>query len=222
MWAMACWTGVSIAQEPVAPVAPEAPPPVIEPVTYRLDPARSSLYAVVYNDLSAMASRLGHDHTFRPSTFAGTVVWDRDDASACVVDLSFSVSSLWPDPPGLREREGLSASGTVGEDSKPTIVGNLQGKNQLDAANHPQITFHGTSCSGTSGTVTVGGDLTIRGVKKPVEAAMSVTADASSFGATGTFEIRHTDFGFQPFSNLAGALRNQDRIKVVVDVKGAK
>jgi polyisoprenoid-binding protein YceI len=199
-----------------------APPPVVDPVTYRLDPSTSWLYAVVYNDRSAMAARLGHDHGFRPTSFVGTVVWDRDDAGACKVDLSFPVTALWPDGPGLREREGLSADGAVAEGSKDTIVANLQGRGQLDAGRFPTIEFHATSCSGTSGEVTVTGTLSIRGVGKEVVAKMAVAPTDSTFAATGTFRIRHTDFGFQPFSNLGGALRNQDEIKVVVDVKGAR
>jgi polyisoprenoid-binding protein YceI len=198
-----------------------APPAAVDPVTYALDPARSWLYAVVYNDTSAMASRLGHDHAFRPKSFDGSVVWDLDDPAACKVDLSFPVTSLWPDPAGLREREGLSADGAVGEDSKPTIVGNLQGKGQLDASRFPTIEFHGTSCSASTGAVTVAGTLSIRGVPKAVTAVMNVTADKSAFAASGTFRIKHSDFGFAPFSNLAGALRNKDEIKVVVDVKGS-
>lgn len=217
LWIVAGSFHPSMAQEAPPPEAPAPSPP---PITYRLDPAKSWLYAVVYNDTSAMASRLGHDHGLRPKTFDGTVVWDADDAAACKVDLSFAVTSLWPDPPGLREREGLSASGTVGEDSKPTIVGNLQGRSQLDAARYPTIAFHATRCSGTTGEVTVEGELSIHGVSKPVSAVMQVSATSGAFAATGSFRIRHTDFGFSPFTNLAGALRNRDEIKVVVDVKG--
>lgn len=220
-WLLAVATGAAVAQEP-EPAATPAPAPSPPAVTYRLDPAASWLYAVVYNDPSSLAARLGHDHAFRPSTFEGTVVWDLDDPGACVVDVSFPVSALWPDGPGLREREGLRADGAVAEGSKPTIVNNLQGRGQLDAGRFPTITFHGTSCSGTTGEVTVAGSLTIRGASRPVTATMQVRATSSTFSASGSLRIRHTDFGFEPFSNLGGALRNRDEIKVVVDVTGAK
>jgi polyisoprenoid-binding protein YceI len=190
------------------------------PVTYRLDPAASWLYAVVYNDRSALASRLGHDHAFRPSRFDGTVTWDPADPSACRVSISFPVDALWPDPPGLREREGLAADGAVAEDSKATIVSNLQGRSQLDAGRYPTIAFLGDRCSGGVGEVTVTGTLTLHGVGREVTARLAVSPTPERFAASGTFRIRHSDFGFSPFTNLAGALRNQDEIKVVVDVQG--
>jgi polyisoprenoid-binding protein YceI len=203
-------------------LAQDAPAPAgTAPVTYRLDASRSWLYAVVFNDTSAMASRLGHDHAFRPKTFDGTVTWDLDDPSACKIDISFPVTALWPDGTGVRERAGLSPDGAVGEDSKATIVSNLQGKGQLEASRFPTIEFHGTSCSGTTGDVTVSGTMSIHGVSQPVNAVVKVAADSGSFAASGGFRIKQSGFGFQPFSNLAGALRNQDEVKIVLDLKGA-
>jgi polyisoprenoid-binding protein YceI len=206
------------AQEPTEAEPTEAPS---EPVSYRLDPAKSWLYVVVYNDTSAMASRLGHDHGIRASTFDGSVVWDTADTSACKVDISFAASALVVDPPGMRERAGLDPDGAVGEGSKETIKENMLGKKQLDAANHPKISYAARSCDATSGKVKVTGDLTIRGVTKPVTLTMNVSADDATFEGAGSTTIKATDFGFDPFSNLAGALRNKNEMKLVIDVVGA-
>ncbi len=205
--------------------APEPPPaePVAEaagPVTYQLDPAKSWIYVVVYNDPTTAAARFGHDHGVRAMEFDGTVVWDTSDPSACKIDISFPVTALWPDPPGMRERADLDPEGAVKEDAKQTIKDNFLKPGQLDGSAFPKIEYRSTSCDGTSGTVNVKGTLTIRGVGKAITVPMTVTADEGSFAAKGSFTATHGDFGFKPFTNLMGALRNKDELKFVVDVVG--
>jgi hypothetical protein len=39
--------------------------------------------------------------------------------------------------------------------------------------------------------------------------------------AAGTFSAKATDFGFEPYSALLGALKNRNEMKFTVDVKGA-
>ncbi|MEZ4237636.1 MAG: YceI family protein [Myxococcota bacterium] len=227
-WRVAAFVGLlgagpALAEEPApAPAEGETPAeaPAPAPVTYRLEPAKSWLYVVVYNDTSAMASRLGHDHGVRASTFDGKVVWNTADASACLVEINFPVSALVVDPGGMRERAGLDPDGAVSDSSKETIKENMLGKKQLDGATHKEISFKATKCDGTSGKVKVTGDLTIHGVTKTVTMPMDVKVDGSSFVAGGAVTIKASDFGFNPFSNLAGALRNKDEMKLVVDVQG--
>jgi polyisoprenoid-binding protein YceI len=219
LWTWLSVTSLSWAQSP--PPAP-APAPVAPagPVTYTLDPQKSWLYVVVYNDPQGMASRFGHDHGIRATTFDGKVVWNTADPSACQVDISFPVTALQPDPPGMRERAGLSADGAVGESSLTTIRNNFLGKSQLDAETYPTISYRATKCEGTTGSVKVTGDLTIRGVTKSIPVTLNIKADPSSFSASGSFTTTHTAFGFKPFSNLGGALRNKDELKFVLDLVG--
>jgi polyisoprenoid-binding protein YceI len=206
-----------------APAEPATEPveEASEPITYGLDAQKSWLYVVVLNDTSAMASRLGHDHGIRASTFDGSVVWDTADASACSVEITFPVTALVVDPAGMRERAGLDPDGAVGDSAKSTIKDNMLGKRQLDGSNHPTASYKSRSCDGTTGKVEVTGDLTLRGVTKPVSLTMDVKASEASFSAAGSVTIKATDFGFDPFSNLAGALRNKDEMKLVIDVVGS-
>ena len=195
-------------------------PALAEPVTYTMDPTQSWLYVKVYNDTSGFASRLGHDHAIRAMDFDGTVVWDVDDRSACSVKFVVPVANLQPDPPGMRERAGLDPGEAVGASSLQTITENFLAAKQLDADNNPKITFRSTSCDGTSGSVTVNGIMTLRGVDKEISVLMEVSSSDSAFTARGEVTINHSDFGFKPFRALGGSLRNQDRMDFVVDVVG--
>lgn len=216
----------AFAQPAPAPAAPAATPaaPAAGPVSYTLDPQKSWLYVVVYNDTSSLASRLGHDHGIRATELVGKISWDAGNAAACSVDISFPVASLRPDPPGMRERAGLSPDGAVSAGNLETIRENFLGKNQLDGATYPTISYKSTSCEGTAGTgkVKVNGNLTLRGVTKPVSVTLDVKADATSFVAGGAFTTTATNFGFKPFAALGGTLKNKDEMKFVIDVVGAK
>ncbi len=199
------------AEEPAAPAA----------VRYTLDVASSFLAVVVYKDPNTLGAGMAHDHTVVASSFDGAVTWSTTDASLCDVKISFPVSALTVDPGNARSRVGIDPGDSVSDGNKATIVSNFSGKGQLHVASFPTISFQSTSCTGTTGEVKVTGDLTIRGVSKEVAVTMDVSADDSGFSASGTFDSTHTDFGFNPFSAAFGALKNQNKLRFVVDMKGS-
>ena len=192
------------------------------PTTYVLVPAESHLYAVVRNDRSTIGGRLGHDHAIVATTFAGTVTWDPADLSACDVTISFPVTALAADPSGYRVRAGLDGEGGVGAKDKDQIKRNLLKPSQLDGERFPTVRYASTSCTASSrpDRFEVTGRLEIRGIGHGVTVPMAIDVRDGALAATGRFEITHSDFGFKPFTNLLGALRNLDALEVVVDVKG--
>ena len=197
-------------EEPAAPVTR----------SYTLDPSASWLYVMVFNDDTRWTPVSGHTHGIRATTFTGTVLWNEADASACKVDISFPVSALAVDPTGMRSRAGLSEDGAIGDGAKKTVVGNLAGKSQLDAANTPNIRYSSSSCDGTTGSVKVSGALNVHGVSKSITVPMTVTLDGDSFAAKGQIELSHADFGMKPFTYGPGTPKNQEKLVFVVDVVG--
>ena len=194
---------------------PAAPPPR-GPTTYTLS-SSSWLYVVLKYDRNTLIK--GHDHVIKATKFDGTVTWSPTDPSACKVDIRVPVSGLSVDPKGARARAGLD--GDTNPDDLPKIKENMLTKGQLDASNNPEITYKATRCDGTSGKVKVTGDLRIRGVSKSVTITLNVAEDGSKFSASGSTGISHTMFGFQPFVAALGALKNDDPLKLVLDVSGS-
>jgi polyisoprenoid-binding protein YceI len=207
---------------PVAPV-PLVPTPAPAEVatrgatTYRLDPGSSRIWALLRYDRTTIMK--GHDHVVQASTFTGSVVWSPADPSVCSVDISFPVTALTIDPPGARARAGLEKE--TPEEDLPKIKENMLSKGQLNASSFPQISYKATSCSGTSGSVTLKGNMTLHGVTKPVSITMQVSEDGSSFTAKGSTTISHSMFGFAPFVAPLGVLKNEDNLKLTIDVRGA-
>jgi polyisoprenoid-binding protein YceI len=115
--------------------------------------------------------------------------------------------------------DAYEGSLTVGEDLAGTSVsisadmnsvnsGNkgrdehLQAPDFFDSASHPKLTFVSTSITGSGNDYTLNGDLTIKGVTKPV--ALAVTFNGSGvfpmdnsthFGFVAKGTIKRTDFG---------------------------
>jgi len=213
---------VPVAEPEVAEPAVDVPsePEPRPPTTYRLDPADSFLAVVVTPDGSTIGSGLGHDHVLVASSFRGEVVWTPDDPSACAIGMSFPVTALTVDPAGARGRAGLDPSDTVAPKKLGQIRDNALSARQLDAERFGRVHYRADTCvARDDGRYDVTGTLTIHGVARTLTVPMAIS-DRGGFHATGSFTARATDFGFEPFRALAGALRNDDRMRFVVDVRG--
>jgi polyisoprenoid-binding protein YceI len=103
--------------------------------------------------------------------------------------------------------------------------GHLRSADFFDVENFPQITFVSTSFDGD----TLTGDLTIKGITKPVTLDVEFNGvatdpwgnDKAAFEATG--ELNRTDWGLTWNANLEkGGVLVSEKIKLVIDVQLAK
>lgn len=136
---------------------------------------------------------------------------------------------------------GVTGSITVAEDGATSIEAaidaatvnthqaqrdeHIRSADFFDTANHPQILFRSTEISGSGEDVTVVGDLTIRGVTKPVTltgsyfgVAEGPNGKVAGFEATG--KIRRSDFGVSIQMPLAdgGAVVGEE-ITLTLDIE---
>lgn len=87
----------------------------------------------------------------------------------------------------------------------------LRGKNFFDVARYPTIQFSGKALTMTGPTTgQVSGELTARGVTRPVKLAVNFSAPPAratgrdAIGLTGTTEINRRDFGMTAYSLIVG------------------
>lgn len=179
---------------------------------------RGTLYIQVYKDPTTVAQALAHDHVIQAAGWTGTVTWDPANVAACKVSITVPVDKLVVDEKGIRTQLGYDTfpSDSEREDIKEAMLGS----DQLNGAKFPTISYQSTACAANGESIDVSGNLTLHGVTKPVNLRMSIKADAVNFSAKGSTAIRATQFGFEPFSAGFGALKNQDRMLLVVDVTG--
>lgn len=164
--------------------APVQVPSAAAPGNYVLDPAHASVTMTI--------SHAGlSNYTMRFDDISGTLSFDPDAPQNSAVDIRINSASISTGLPDFDK--------TLTSESK-----------YLDAGTYPQIAFTSTSVqkiSDTRGTVT--GDLTFRGVTKPITLDTTFNGAGKSFGhpgdtlgfsATGT--VVRSDFGMTTLINF--------------------
>ncbi|MEM1023607.1 MAG: YceI family protein [Myxococcota bacterium] len=183
---------------------------------YLVSPKESEVYVVVKKDRSTLLAGLSHDHVIVAQSFAGFVEWDPGEPSACRVEIVVPVRSLVVDPDGKRESLGFEKE--LGESGKQKVRDNMLAKSQLFARSFPEIRFEAQQCTvAAEGKIALEGALTIRGVRVKMNLPMKVDFDQDRLRARVDFTRGH-EFGFDPYSNALGALKNDEPLRFHVDI----
>jgi polyisoprenoid-binding protein YceI len=104
--------------------------------------------------------------------------------------------------------------------------GDVAGENFLDTANHPTMTYRSTGIRPDGKDFIVDGELTIRGITRPVELRLEVNGfgpdpfgnTKAGFSATG--EINRTEYGIT--ANMAipgGGVMVSEKIQLTIEVE---
>ncbi len=188
---------------------------------YRASVSKSMLFVMVFKDPDALGAKLSHDHVVRARTFEGEVRWDPDKPEACEVSFKVPVKHLDPDPISLRKRVGLTRM--LSRDKREQVKSHLLSKDQLWADKHPFISFSATRCTPQGDKTLVEGEFSLRGETRSVSTLMKIrlTKGGEQLNASGSLALKHSWFGFEPYSAIGGALRNKDDLRIVIAIRAA-
>ena len=164
--------------------------------TFKVDPVHSFVLFSVQH--------LGIANTYgRFNDITGTVVFDKDNPSKSSVELSVPVESL-DTHNSLRERS-------------------LKSPDFFDARTFPTMTFKSTQVEGSGETLKVSGDLTIRGVTKPLTVDFKKGGEGKGVfgemrgGGETRFTIKRSDFGMNFQQGAVG-----DEVSIILSLEGVK
>jgi polyisoprenoid-binding protein YceI len=111
----------------------------------------------------------------------------------------------------------------------PNLIGHLQSPDFFDAEQHPEISFSSKILEIDGDTLTLDGELTLKGVTKPVHATGTVNGPTEDFmgntrlGFTLETKINRTDFGLNWNADLPkGGKALSDEVTLVVELEFAK
>jgi polyisoprenoid-binding protein YceI len=125
----------------------------------------------------------------------------------------------------ITAEDPLQSSATATIDTTSFDTGNDQ-RNFLDVANYPQMTFRSTSIRSEGGEYVATGDLTIKGVTRPVELTVEVNGfgpdpyGGTRLGLSATGEINRNDYGIS--FNMAlptGGVMISEKIQLTIEVE---
>ena len=187
------------------------------PTEYGLMANKGILYINVYKDPEALGAALAHDHAIQAVGWSGKATWDSDDVSACNISVTVPVNNLQVDRTETRKLAGLE--GEVSDSQRADITKNMLAEGQLNAETHSSITFQSTECSGEGQKITLKGQFTLRGVTNSITVPVTVST-AEGIRIKGSFKIKATDYGFEPYSAMFGQIRNSNEMKVSLDLQG--
>jgi polyisoprenoid-binding protein YceI len=125
----------------------------------------------------------------------------------------------------------LDSSATATVDLSSVETGNemrdndLRSSNFFDAATHPQMTFASTGIRSEGGDLIMDGNLTIRGVTRPVSLTIEVNGfgpdpyggTRAGFSAHG--EINRTDFGVSFNAPIPGGVMVSEKIQIEIEAE---
>jgi polyisoprenoid-binding protein YceI len=101
----------------------------------------------------------------------------------------------------------------------------LRSTNFFDVATHPKMTFTSTAIRQDNEIFLVDGDLTIRGVTKPVTLAVEINGfgpdpyGGTRAGFSATAEINRTDFGVSFNAPVPGGVMVSERIQIEIEAE---
>jgi len=182
---------------------------------YRIDPGQSEVVVQVFKQ--GLAAALAHDHAIKAGKFSGVVHFDPAAPAGASIELEVDARSLSPDETAMRKKYGLP--GEVSEGDRKDIEENMKSEDQLNVAQYPTITFKSSRVKKTSESqYEVTGDLTLRGKTNRFTFPATVSMEGGHFHAKAELKFNQSQFGYEPFSALFGALANKDGVILHLDI----
>lgn len=157
---------------------------------------------------AGVLSFAGHTHEIATSAVRGRVRFDPADWPHASVSLEFDAAAL-----------RVTGKGEAASDV-PAVERTMLGEQVLDVRRFPTITFQSRRVSAAfhgahAVTLTIDGDMTLRGATRPITVRAEATSDASGrVTATGAFTLKQSDFGITPVTAAGGTIRVRDQVDI--------
>lgn len=164
--------------------------------TSGIDTAQSKATIRVFK--SGLFSAFAHNHIVVAPVASGKL-----DRTARTIELTFLSKEMKVTDPGVSEKDRTA----IDRDMKSDKV--------LDVERYPEIKFTSRSVEPTDANrFLVRGDLTLRGVTKPVELPVAFSGQRY----TGEIEIKQTEFGITPIKIAGGTVKVKDVIEISLEI----
>jgi polyisoprenoid-binding protein YceI len=178
---------------------------------YALD--KSSSKFTVRAFATGMLSSLGHSPTFAIRDFRGEASFDSAAPMQASLELRIKADSLQVmDDIKNKDRQEMERT---------------MNQSVLESAKYPEIVFASTNISSNQlgegrYQANVNGNLTLRGVTRPLTVPAQVTVLGDTLRAGGEVSLSQSSFGIQPVSVAGGTLKLKDELKLTFNIVARK
>ena len=171
----------------------------------------------IYAFRAGRAARLGHNHVLSAPQFTGFFHLPTNDAASGRFDLEFRLDQLEIDNAQQRSPLGPAFSSVISPEDTKSTREHLLGADGLQADRFPFVRVHSLMIRGEAPKFAAKVQVEVHGQEQELWIPLDVRGLPDRLSATGSFVLRQTDFGVQPYSLLGGLLSVQD--EVVVDFR---
>ncbi len=180
-----------------------------------LDPQSSVVR--IYAFRGGRAAKLAHNHILTAPTFTGFFYLPPSGASGARFDLEFRLDQLEIDDPVLRSTLGSAFASKLSAADVEGSRKHMLGEENLQADKFPFVRIHSLEISGDGTKFAAKVQVEMHGQKREMWIPLSVEGLPEKISVTGSFVLRQTDFGAQPYTVLNGLISVQD--EVVIEFK---
>lgn len=186
---------------PAVPAAPQAAASRSQLARLRIDTQRSLIAITVRR--SGPLARLGHDHVIASRHIDGYV-----DRAQGLAEFAFPLNALSVDEAELR-----SAAGMTTQPSADAIDGTRHNMlvRVLEAERYPLVAVRARRGAAGEGLQV---ELSLHGVTRTLNIPALIEERDGALTASGTVELKQSDFGIVPFSVMGGAIAVQDLMEL--------
>ena len=175
--------------------------------SYAIGPATGAL--TVHTRRGGLGAMAGHDLVIEVTQWRGTVRIDAERIGASALEVVVDATSL-----EVREGNGAVPLLAINKSEISKTMDKVLGTRK-----HPEMRFRSATVAPTQEGFRVGGDLTIAGVTRPAELAVTLDLDAGRPRATVTSTVVQSEFGIKPYSAMFGALKVLDPVEIHAEVR---
>ncbi len=177
-------------------------------VHHKIDAKESTLVVQVF--ASGLLSAFAHSPKIAIRNFDGTV------------DFAVGATPLAGARMLLRIQAGsLEVTDDISAKDREEIHRRMR-QEVLETESFPEIVYECSKVTGSGGNdrywVALKGELTMRGITRPVPVSAKVSLNGNSLRATGEFTLRQSDFQIPPVTAAAGTIRVKDEVKCTFDI----
>jgi len=166
----------------------------------------SACKVMVHVGKTGVGSFAGHEHDVAAPALRGEVVADFEELprSSVNVEANARAMKITGDEPAQDARK---------------VQQTMSGPQVLNAGRFPIIGFRSQSVTGKRVApdrydLTIAGELSLRGVSKPMTVPVQLEVHGDTLTGTGKMVVKQTDFGIEPVSAGGGLVKVEDAVTV--------
>lgn len=185
---------------------------------FTLDPGQSTVRIYVFR--GGRAAAVGHNHVLSAPRFVGFFYLPATGAANGRFDLAFRLDQLEIDNPKYRSALGSAFSSTLSPEAIKGAREHMLGANNLQADKFPFVRVHSLQITGESPKFAAKVQIEMHGQQRAMWIPLTVEGLPEHLVVAGSFVLRQTDFGVQPYSVLGGFLAVQDAVVIEFKLLG--